>query len=59
MLITLALRGHKLRSSSRIDFASCLLSKSFCRVWSVDYRLLLPSYQPVIVASVVDRSVME
>jgi DNA polymerase-3 subunit epsilon len=32
MLITLAMRGHRLRSSSRIDFASCLLSKSFCRV---------------------------
>ena len=58
-LITLALRGHRLRSSSRTDFASCSLSKSFSRVWSVDHRLLLPSYQPVTVASVLDRSVME
>ena len=58
-LITLALRGHRLCSSSHTDFASCLLSNSLCRVWSVDHRLLLPSYQPVIVASVFDLSVME
>jgi hypothetical protein len=30
-LITLALRGHRLRSSSRINFASCFLSKSLWR----------------------------
>jgi hypothetical protein len=45
--------------SSHTGLTSRLLSKSFCRLWSVDHRLSLPSYQPVILASVMDRSMME
>ena len=59
MLMNFALRGHSLRSSRQIGPASRFLSKSFCRLRSVDHRLALPSYQLVIVASTLDRSVMQ
>jgi len=58
-LMNLALRGQSLRSSRQIGPASRFLSKSFCRFRSVDHRLALPSYQLVIVASTLDRSVMQ
>lgn len=58
ILMTSALRGQSLRSSRHIRAASRSLSKSFRRLRSVDHRLSLPSYQPVIFASVLDRSVM-
>jgi hypothetical protein len=58
-LMNFALRGHSFRSSRQIGPASRFLSKSFCRLRSVDHRLALPSYQLVIVASTLDRSVMQ
>jgi hypothetical protein len=59
ILMNLALRGHSFRSSRQIGPASRFLLKSFCRLRSVDHRLALPSYQLVIVASTLDRSVMQ
>src|SRR5215469_1676190 len=60
MLISSALRGHSLRRSWRTALASRFLSNSFLRLWSVDHRQPLPSYQPVtILRSVLDRSVMQ
>ena len=60
MLISSALRGHRLRKSRRTGLASRFLSKSFLRLWSVDHRQLLPSYQPVTsLRSGLDRSVMQ
>ena len=59
ILMNLALRGHSFRSSRQIGPASRFLSNSFCRLRSVDHRLALPSYQLVIVASALDRSVMQ
>jgi hypothetical protein len=59
ILMTAALRGQSLRRSRHTGLASRFLSKSFCRLSSVDHRLSLPSYQPVIRASVLDRRVMQ
>jgi hypothetical protein len=59
ILMTVALRGQSLRRSWHTGLASRFLSKSFCRLLSVDHRLSLPSYQPVILASVLDRRVMQ
>jgi hypothetical protein len=58
MFITLAWRGQRWRSSRHTRVASRLLSKCLCRLRSVDHLPLLPSYQPVILPSVLDRSVM-
>jgi hypothetical protein len=58
MLMNSALRGQSLRNTRHTGLASPFLNR-FCRVRSVDHRLLLPSYQPVICASVLDRSVMQ
>src|SRR5580704_19454450 len=59
MLMTLALRGYRLRSSWHTVLAWCGSSNRFWRLSSVDQRQLLPAYQPVILASVLDRSVMQ
>ena len=49
----------ELTSFRQIGLASRFLSKRFCRLRSVDHRLSLPSYQPVILASSLDRSVIQ